>query len=60
MDMIDLLSIIGLPFRATSIQKLEATLSEQQKDKMADGSGFPSPFPLPSIVTKLLIFAEKG
>ena len=58
MDMIDLLSIIGLPFRATSIQKLEATLSEQQKDKMADGSGFPSP--LPSIVTKLLIFEEKG
>ena len=45
MDMIDLLSIIGLPFRATSIQKLEATLSEQQKDKMADGSGFPSPLP---------------
>ena len=54
--MIDLLSIIGLPFMATSNQKLEATLSEQQKDKMANGSGFPSPLPLPNIVTKPLIF----
>ena len=58
--MTDLLSITGLPFRAMSTQKLEATLSEQQKDKMADGSGFPSPLPLPSIVTKPLIFEEKG
>ena len=37
--MTDLLSIIGLPFRAMPNQKMEAALSVQQKDKMADRSG---------------------
>ena len=38
-DMNDLLFIIGLPFRAMPNQKMEAALSVQQKDKMADRSG---------------------
>ena len=37
--MTDLLYIIGLPFRAMPNQKMEAALSVQQKDKMADRSG---------------------
>ena len=41
--MIDLLFLIGLPFSAMHNQKMEATLSVQQKDKMADWSGFPYP-----------------
>ena len=45
--MIDLLIIIGLPFRAMRNPKMEATLSVQQKDKMEDGSGFSSPLPPP-------------
>ena len=36
--MTDLLSIIGLPFRAMPNQKMEAALSVQQKDKMAEGN----------------------
>ena len=39
--------IIGLPFRATPSQKIEAASSVQQKDKMAGGSGFPPPSPPP-------------
>ena len=47
-------SIIGLPVRATPNQKMEAALTVQQKNKMVDGSGFPSP--LPCVVAYLLIF----
>ena len=36
--MTDLLSIIGLPFRAMPNEKMEAALSVQQKDKMVDRS----------------------
>ena len=50
--------IIGLPVRATPRQNMEAAYTVQQKDKMADGSGFPSP--LPCVVAKLLIFEGKG
>lgn len=39
-------------------QKMEAASSVQKKDKMADGSGFPSP--LPWVVVNLLIFEGKG
>ena len=49
-DMIDLLFIIGLPFRAMSPnQKMEAALSvQQQNNKMADRSDLiPSPIPPP-------------
>ena len=60
--MIDFLFIIALPFRAMPNQKMEAALSVQQNNKMADRSGLiPSPLPpLPCVVTKLLIFEEKG
>ena len=62
--MIDFLFIIVLPFRAMPNQKMEAALSVQQNNKMADRSGLiPSPPPLPPlpyVVTKLLIFEEKG
>ena len=46
--------IIGLPVRATPNQKMEAALTVQQKNKMVDRSGFPSP--LPCVVAYLLIF----
>ena len=46
--------IIGLPVRARPNQKMEAALTVQQKNKMVDGSGFPSP--LPCVVAYLLIF----
>ena len=36
---------------------MEAASSVQEKDKMADGSGFPSP--LPCVVSNLLIFEGK-
>ena len=58
--MIHLLFIIGLPFRAMSPnQKMDAVLSVQQNNKMADRSDL-MPSPLPCVVTKLLIFEEKG
>ena len=38
-------------------QKMEVASSVQEKDKMVDGSGFPSP--LPCIVANLLIFEGK-
>ena len=44
--------------QATPNQNIEAASSVQQKDQMADGSGFSSP--LPCVITKLLIFEEKG
>jgi len=44
--MIDLLFIIGLPFRAKKKKKMEAAFSVQQNNKMADRSGLiPSPLP---------------
>ena len=49
--MIDLLFIIELPFRAMPNQKMEAALSMQQNNKMADRSDLiPSPSPLPCVV----------
>ena len=43
--------------KAKRNQKMEAASSVQEKDKMADGSGFPSP--LPCLVSSLLIFEGK-
>ena len=43
--------------RAKPNQKMEVASSVQEKDKMADGSGFPSP--LPCVVANLLIFEGK-
>ena len=38
--------LLGCPFRATPNHKMEAASSVQEKDKMADGSGFLFPPPL--------------
>ena len=49
--MIHLLFIIGLPFRVRPNQKMDAVLSVQQNNKMADRSDL-MPSPLPCVVTK--------
>ena len=47
----------GAALWAKPNQKLEVASSVQEKDKMADGSGFPSL--LPCVVANLLIFEGK-